>query len=289
MAERWQQWMPFHIDRFRGSPDVQAMHPVARIGYLYLLASAWQTDDCTVPNDPLALASLSGLGDDLWVAYAPRILRKFEDTGAGRLSNSVLKEEWLDAKRVFEARSNAAKRTTNLRTPKESDTVTEGKRHGHRTVTERSPLRSADTITGTGTTTGTGTKSVEPAPEPNLDELVPAIVCSHPRAVTKRLQPHQVTNAQMTAVIEVLATDHIPAPELLAKVQAISHVVLAEWPPGEFKYLASIERFFREREFNRPIEEWKLGDRKAKSGRGQDRTDGNLRALSDANATDGDP
>jgi uncharacterized protein YdaU (DUF1376 family) len=148
MAARWQQWMPFHIDRFRGSPDVQAMHPCARIGYLYLLSSAWQTDDCSIPADDLDLASLSGLGDDLWQLYKPRILRKFVTREDGRLFNQVLFREWLEAKRIFEARSAAARNTTATRSP-----------NGHRTPTatpnERRPSRSADTITGTVTTTGT--------------------------------------------------------------------------------------------------------------------------------------
>ena len=48
MPAKWQQWMPFRIDAFKGSPAVQAMHPSARSGYLYLLTYAWQTDDCTI-------------------------------------------------------------------------------------------------------------------------------------------------------------------------------------------------------------------------------------------------
>lgn len=154
MAERWQQWMPFHIDRFRGSPDVQAMHPVARIGYLYLLASAWQTDDCSVPSDDLDLASLSGLGDDLWAQYKPRILRKFTCRSDGRMFNEVEFSEWVEAKRVFEARSAAARKTNEVRSPRENPTVTVSKN----TQSARSPSRSADTITGTGTETTTGTK-----------------------------------------------------------------------------------------------------------------------------------
>jgi uncharacterized protein YdaU (DUF1376 family) len=117
MAAKWQQWMPFHIDRFRGSPDVQAMHPVARIGYLYLLASAWQTDDCSISADDLDLSSLSGLGDELWSQYKARILRKFATREDGRLFNQVLFDEWLGAKRIFEARSASARKTTETRSP----------------------------------------------------------------------------------------------------------------------------------------------------------------------------
>jgi hypothetical protein len=137
MPAKWQQWMPFKIDAFRGSPSVQAMHPCARIGYLYLLASAWQTDDCTIPSDPIELADKSGLGDDLWAQYGPRILRKFEPIeGNGRQRNSVCYQEWLDAKRVYDKRRDAADRTNSARSPSENGTVT-----------AREPLRLADTQT----------------------------------------------------------------------------------------------------------------------------------------------
>jgi uncharacterized protein YdaU (DUF1376 family) len=115
MAERWQQWMPFHIDRFRGSTDVQAMHPAARLGYLYLLASAWQTDDCTIADDPLELASASGLGDELWATHSVRIMRKFVTCEvAGRLRNSVVYQEWNEAKRIFEERQLTPEQRTEL-------------------------------------------------------------------------------------------------------------------------------------------------------------------------------
>ena len=94
--------MPFHIDRFMGSPAVQAMHPCARIGYIYLLACAWQTENCTISNDPLELAENSGLGDELWSLHGPRILRKFEPVEDGRLRNTVCFDEWSEAKRIFE-------------------------------------------------------------------------------------------------------------------------------------------------------------------------------------------
>lgn len=137
MSERWQQWMPFHIDKFRGSPEVQAMHPTARAGYLYLLASAWQSPDCTISSDPLDLSAESGLGEELWDKYRPRILRKFEDIAGGKLRNYVLYAEWSEAKRIFEARQASAVRTNTARSP------------------SRSPHRPADTITLTGTVTST--------------------------------------------------------------------------------------------------------------------------------------
>jgi uncharacterized protein YdaU (DUF1376 family) len=128
MASNWQRWMPFHIDRFRGSPDVQAMHPAARLGYLYLLASAWQTEDCTLSPDPQDLAAASGLGDELWNEYGPRITRKFTLI-EGRLRNDVQYVEWLDSKRVFDKRRAGAERTNTTRSPNAERTQSERPAH----------------------------------------------------------------------------------------------------------------------------------------------------------------
>lgn len=160
MAEKWQQWFPFRIDAFRGSPSVQAMHPAARAGYLYLLASAWQTDDCTLSHDPMDLADNSGLGDELWSVYGPRILRSFVSCGEGRIRNEALYRDWLEAKRVFESRQTAAKRTNTSRSANGDHEDGETTPDGDRAVTERSPHagstvteRRADTITETVTVT----------------------------------------------------------------------------------------------------------------------------------------
>lgn len=150
MPAKWQQWMPFKIDAFKASPSVQAMHPAARAGYLYLLSAAWQTDDCSLSSDPLELAEISGLGDELWSIHGPRILRKFLTRTDGRLVNFVLAKEWDEARRVFESRQNAADRTNKHRWS-----------NGDRSVTDQGPNRSADTRTGTGTITETKTKETK--------------------------------------------------------------------------------------------------------------------------------
>src|SRR4051812_35992644 len=94
--------MPFHIDRFKGSPAVQAMHPIARSGYLYLLTCQWQSDGCSLPSDPIDLAELSGLGDELWAQYGARIMRNFDVLEDGRFRNSVCFEEWQESKAIFD-------------------------------------------------------------------------------------------------------------------------------------------------------------------------------------------
>ena len=162
MAAKWQQWMPLYVDRFRGSASVQAMHPAARAGYLYLLLDAWQTDDCTISPDPVDLSERSGLGKKLWATHGSCILRKFDavtvtvgDTVTERLRNEAEFKEWSEAKRVYESRHNAALRTNTERSPKRSPHTTE----------ERSPSRSADTRTGTvtGTETETETRGTPPS------------------------------------------------------------------------------------------------------------------------------
>ena len=139
MAERWQQWMPLYIDRFRGSMDMQALGPMGRGAFIYLLATAWQTDDCTLPADPVKLATASGLDEEEWALYAPRILEKFEQVG-GRLRNQVLFQEWTAARTIFEKRRSGAERTNRGRSPRAERAHT---------------ARSADTGTETGTSTET--------------------------------------------------------------------------------------------------------------------------------------
>ena len=152
MPAKWQLWFPFRIDAFRGSPSVQAMHPSARAGYLYLLSSCWQSNDCSISSDPLVLAEESGLGDELWSTYGARILRKFEILPDNKLINLSLQRDWIEAKRVFEARNAAAQRTNTERWASSKQSVTD-------TVTDRRPNRSAYTRTRTGTYTETRTQT----------------------------------------------------------------------------------------------------------------------------------
>lgn len=139
MVARWQQWMPFKIDAFRASSAVAMMHPAARAGYIYLLTSAWQTDDCTIPSDMSQLAEMSGLGEELWAIYGAKIVRKFDPVGdTDRLRNDVCYDEWLQAKRVYERRKQAAESTNSARSPHKISPGTDGDRRDL-TVTARTP------------------------------------------------------------------------------------------------------------------------------------------------------
>jgi hypothetical protein len=153
MPAKWQQWMPLHIDRFFGSPAVQAMPSECQMGYLRLLTSAWQTEDCSLSPDPIDLAERSGLGEEAWGLYGKRILRRFEVIAeTGRLRNEVAFQEWSEAKRIHDARAESANKTNKMRTPKRK---ADGDRHGQASKASRS----ADTRTLTITTTETNTKN----------------------------------------------------------------------------------------------------------------------------------
>jgi hypothetical protein len=71
----------------------------------------------------------------------------------------TLLTKWLEAKRVFEARQNAAKNTT----AHGHRTVTARSPHGHRTVTDGIASRSADTTTETVTRTKTKEQKQKPS------------------------------------------------------------------------------------------------------------------------------
>lgn len=167
MPAKWQLWFPFRIDAFRGSPSVQAMPPAARIGYLYLLSSCWQSEDCTISASPFDLAEESGLGDELWTLHGPRILRKFDPVSESRLTNISLQRDWNEAKRIFEARNSAAQRTNTERWASGKPSVTDS-------VTDRVPSRSAYTRTGTGTGTEVQKPSAKgkPSPDTSLQDFV---------------------------------------------------------------------------------------------------------------------
>lgn len=108
---------------------MRAMHPAARSGYLDLLLAQWQSGDSTIPSDPIELAELSGLGDELWAEYGARILRNFDPTSEGRLRNQVCFSEWLEAQRIHEARRDGAHRAVAIRSPRGEHKATSSQAH----------------------------------------------------------------------------------------------------------------------------------------------------------------
>lgn len=81
----------FYPDAWLSSTAVSLMTPAEEGAYIRLLCHAWQSDDCGLPDDDEALASLSRLGKK-WIKSAHRIRPKFEKIG-GRLFNNRLIEE----------------------------------------------------------------------------------------------------------------------------------------------------------------------------------------------------
>jgi uncharacterized protein YdaU (DUF1376 family) len=129
------------------------MKSAARSGYLYLLSSAWQTDDCCLPDDDAELIVLAGMADEEWAQHGPTIRRRFVKTENG-LRNEVEFEEWNEAKRVFESRQTNARRTNTKRTSSDE-----------RTESVRTASRNADTQTVTGTVTTTEKQEQAITPE----------------------------------------------------------------------------------------------------------------------------
>lgn len=115
MASPWQQWMPFHIDRFRGSLHVQGMPAAAKIGYLYLLAAQWQSEDCSLPNDDFELQILSGLTQEEWTRLGVLILRRFHTREDERLANVALTTEWTETKRRWDEKQMTPEQREQLR------------------------------------------------------------------------------------------------------------------------------------------------------------------------------
>lgn len=149
--------MPFHVDRFFGSSAVQAMCPAARMGYLSLLARGqWQSEDGTVSADTLDLAEKSGLGDELWALYGPRILRNFQPVG-DRLRNQVNFEEWEAAKTIFEKNHPTPEQLSEKRSSagRKGNEVRWGNRKPIPNAIESSQIGPKTSHTGTGTGTGT--------------------------------------------------------------------------------------------------------------------------------------
>jgi uncharacterized protein YdaU (DUF1376 family) len=199
MTAKWQQWMPFHIDRFMGSRSVASMHPAARIGYLYLLAAQWQSDDCSIPADDHELAIESGL-TELWEAHKASILRKFHTRDDGRLTNAVVEAEWAAAKKIYEKRWGAAIKTNEAKKSAKR-TPTKRMAHAKPTVTVQSP--DADRDTGTGTDTSTETKeqelstanAVSPRTDSGKSDPIEEIYKAYPRKVGRRSAVKAITAA----------------------------------------------------------------------------------------------
>jgi hypothetical protein len=262
--------MPFHIDKFRGSPEVQAMHPAGRLGYLYLLASSWQTDDCTVSADPFDLATESGLGDELWALYGPRILRKFSAVEAERLRNQVLFVEWSETKRVWEEKQMTPEQKSDLAKKRRDAGIVGNERRWslHRKAKQVETKASQNSAPSDGEDgkriandrlTGTETikePTLSPAPSENVEDVGPIvaqIVVAHPRSRLRNWGLDDVPYSDQVATLQAVDAEAkrggIPRCEaavlILGWVEAITKAV----PAAEWKFIKPVPDFMRLREY----------------------------------------
>jgi hypothetical protein len=231
MASKWQQWMPLKIDAFRASPAVQAMHPAARAGYIYLLLSAWQTDDCTVSADPLDLAETSGLGDELWALYGARIIRKFDEVEGGKLRNAVLFVEWQEAREIFEKnhltpeelhekRSSAGRKGNEVRWRKIA------KSSQMRGNESQNDCKTSPTVTGTETVTSTEEQEQKPL---SIPSTAPAVKSADAVAIWNSITQGKLPQAKSTPKRQTVIQTRLKEPGWLPDFRAACSF-LAETP-----------------------------------------------------------
>lgn len=109
---------------------------------------------------------------------------------------------------------------------------------------------------------------------------VEEIILAHPTAKSRGMTAFAIPRSWCAAAVDALASGETRE-GLLAKVEAIAGIVM-QWPPGERKFLKSVDRFFREHEFNKPLTEWRENGTPKSMGR----TEGNLEALRIADELD---
>src|ERR1039458_3009423 len=112
----------FYATDWLSSPDILMMTPAEEGAYIRLLAIAWLSDDCGLPDDDGTLAGFSRLGTDGWECSRLKIRQKFRASG-GRIFNDRLLEErqkqaeWREKSSKGGCRSVATKRQAKLNHP----------------------------------------------------------------------------------------------------------------------------------------------------------------------------
>lgn len=88
---------PFYPDDWLASTKRALMSPAERGAYIDLLAHQWNDPTCTLPDDDVALAALSGLGAD-WPKHASRMRQAFVPHKInGRIHNEKLSRKRAEA------------------------------------------------------------------------------------------------------------------------------------------------------------------------------------------------
>jgi uncharacterized protein YdaU (DUF1376 family) len=106
----------FYADDWLGSTKIALMSPAEEGAYIRLLAHAWNSDDCAIPDDDGALSILSRLGG-AWAGSSEVIRSCFRASKNGRLINDRLLEERKKQLKHQKAMSNAGKAGAAKRWP----------------------------------------------------------------------------------------------------------------------------------------------------------------------------
>lgn len=109
---------------------------------------------------------------------------------------------------------------------------------------------------------------------------VEEIVLAHPTPKSRGMTSFAIPTLWLSSAVDALAAGETRE-GLLAKVQAITQIVEG-WPPGDMRFLKSPDRFFREREFNKPLAEWREnGASKSNTGVADHNREAGERALAE--------
>ncbi|ADV83854.1 YdaU family protein [Terriglobus saanensis] len=311
MPEPWQSWVKIDIDAWQGSATVQEMTDAEYRAYDNLLKAQFQQPDGMLPNDEKELAKLSRKRAD-WPQIREHVLEQFKQGPEGRIFNARMYNEWLKAQELHLKRKNGGKATSERRwgsTPEDEGSSTpqaEQQTNNSSPIAQlpdseaEQPVRTVRNETERNATEQerqkpSATRVVELAEE--YESIAAQIVCAHPSATSRSIGPMDVTHAQVTAVLEAVTAECLStgcsramAEEIILQLTQDIAKAVAQWPPGDKGFLSRIERFFREREYRKPIEEWQRGEKHAgRSNRAQERTNRNVAAFQRASGLPNDP
>lgn len=109
----------FYASDWLGSTKITLMTPAQEGAYIRLLAHAWNSDDCGLPNDDAKLAVLSRLGEG-WLKGGSEVLRECFIEKNGRIYNERLlnvweeQKAWIEKSRAGGVRSGKVRRAKRL-------------------------------------------------------------------------------------------------------------------------------------------------------------------------------
>lgn len=116
----------FYPDSWLGSSNILCMTPAEEGAYIHLLCIAWNTDDCSLPDDDQQLSILSRL-DEGWFGLSAKKIRKCFIQSGGKLCNERLLRE-REKQRLYSLEmSKASKKRWNKPKSKHSQGIAKAK------------------------------------------------------------------------------------------------------------------------------------------------------------------